>query len=140
MLLGALLQHPPSPPRPPGASILPSMVVPPVSDCTIWCRAGFTHTAFVFGYESQVHKSEIVGDSVPAGALITTFQKGLQYLELEANLAAEVRDHSIIGYCALDGSPAAALPCRPRHRLHDNAFGLWQTRCVSCILLRPPEL
>ena len=45
----------------------------------------------MFGYESQVHKSEIVGDSVPAGALITTFQKGLQYLELEANLAAEVR-------------------------------------------------
>ena len=27
---------------------------------------------------------------MPAGALITTFQKGLQYLELEANLAAEV--------------------------------------------------
>jgi len=70
------------------------MVEPPVINCTIPCPAGFTHTAFVFGYESQVHKSEIVGDSVPAGALITTFQKGLQYLELEANLAAEVRDHS----------------------------------------------
>ena len=44
----------------------------------------------MFGYESHVHKSEINGDMVPTGTLITTFQKGLQYLELEANLAAEV--------------------------------------------------
>ena len=48
--------------------------------------AGFTHSAFTFGYESFVHKSNIEGNDVPPGALISFVQKGLQYLELEANL------------------------------------------------------
>jgi hypothetical protein len=48
--------------------------------------AGFSHSAFVFGYESFVHKSNISGNDVPPGALISFLQKGLQYLELEANL------------------------------------------------------
>jgi hypothetical protein len=51
---------------------------------------GFTHAAFVFGYESFVHKSQINGNDVPPGALISFIQKGLQYLEMEANLVAEV--------------------------------------------------
>ena len=40
----------------------------------------------MFGYESFVHKSNISGNDVPPGALISFLQKGLQYLELEANL------------------------------------------------------
>ncbi len=48
--------------------------------------AGFTHSAFVFGYESFAHKSPINVNEVPPGALISFVQKGLQYLELEANL------------------------------------------------------
>ena len=49
-------------------------------------RAGFTHSAFCFGYESFVHKSNINGSDVPCGALVSFIQKGMQYLELEANL------------------------------------------------------
>ncbi len=48
--------------------------------------AGFQHSAFTFGYESLVHKTGINGADVPPGALISFIQKGLQYLELEANL------------------------------------------------------
>ena len=33
-----------------------------------------------------MHKSNISGNDVPPGALISFLQKGLQYLELEANL------------------------------------------------------
>ncbi len=47
---------------------------------------GFSHSAFVFGYESFVHKSNISGNDVPPGAMISFLQKGLQYMELEANL------------------------------------------------------
>lgn len=47
---------------------------------------GFSHSAFTFGYESFVNKTQINGDDVPPGALISFIQKGLQYLELEANL------------------------------------------------------
>ncbi|QDZ24539.1 WD40 repeat domain-containing protein [Chloropicon primus] len=52
-------------------------------------ESGFQHAAFTFGYESLVHKSEINGNDVPPGALISFIQKGLQYVELEANLTAE---------------------------------------------------
>mmetsp|Transcript_15883 Transcript_15883/g.45459 ORF Transcript_15883/g.45459 Transcript_15883/m.45459 type:complete len:576 (+) Transcript_15883:120-1847(+) len=52
-------------------------------------ESGFQHSAFTFGYESLVHKSEINGNDVPPGALISFIQKGLQYLEVEANLNAD---------------------------------------------------
>jgi hypothetical protein len=48
--------------------------------------AGLRHTEFVFGYEGMLHKSNIDSNQVPPGALISFIQKGLQYLELEANL------------------------------------------------------
>ena len=48
--------------------------------------SGFSHSAFCFGFESLVNKSAINGNDVPPGALVSFIQKGLQYLELEANL------------------------------------------------------
>lgn len=51
------------------------------------CLVGFTHTAFVFGYEAGINKSPIDGNLVPPGALIRFVQKGFQYLEMEANLS-----------------------------------------------------
>lgn len=47
---------------------------------------GLTHAAFALGYEAGINKSPIDGNQVPPGALITIVQKGLQYIELEANL------------------------------------------------------
>lgn len=38
-----------------------------------------------------MHKTKIDSNDVPPGALVSFVQKGLQYLELEANLAAEVQ-------------------------------------------------
>ncbi|KAL5649541.1 hypothetical protein ACJX0J_040350, partial [Zea mays] len=45
----------------------------------------FIHAAFTLGYEAGIHKGGIDGNAVPPGALITIVQKGLQYIELEAN-------------------------------------------------------
>ncbi|KAL2499623.1 WD-40 repeat family protein [Abeliophyllum distichum] len=50
-------------------------------------ESGFTHTAFVFGYEAGINKSPIDGNLVPPGTLIRFVQKGFQYLEMEANLS-----------------------------------------------------
>ena len=56
-------------------------------------ESGFTHSAYTFGYESFVSKTSIArGVELPPGALVSFIQKGLQYLELEANLN-EVRLH-----------------------------------------------
>lgn len=63
--------------------------------------AGFTHSAFAFGYESFVHKSKIDSNDVPPGALITFIQKGLQYLELEANLGVEVSSSCCVSFLRL---------------------------------------
>ncbi|KAJ6997442.1 LOW QUALITY PROTEIN: WD40 repeat-containing protein HOS15-like isoform X4 [Populus alba x Populus x berolinensis] len=49
--------------------------------------ARFTHSAFALGYEGGINKCTIDGNMIPPGALITFVQKGLQYLEMEANLS-----------------------------------------------------
>ncbi|XP_068653834.1 WD40 repeat-containing protein HOS15-like [Aristolochia californica] len=55
-------------------------------------ESGFTHSAFTLGYEAGINKSPIDGNLVPPGALVTFVQKGLQYLELEANLSNSETD------------------------------------------------
>ncbi|XP_010446283.1 PREDICTED: F-box-like/WD repeat-containing protein TBL1XR1 [Camelina sativa] len=50
-------------------------------------ESGFTHSAFTLGYEAGINKSNIDGNMVPPGALIKFVQKGLQYMEMEANLS-----------------------------------------------------
>uniref|UniRef100_A0A2P2MRI8 Uncharacterized protein n=1 Tax=Rhizophora mucronata TaxID=61149 RepID=A0A2P2MRI8_RHIMU len=50
-------------------------------------ESGFTHSAFALGYEAGINKSTIDGNMVPPGALIAFVRKGLQYLEMEANLS-----------------------------------------------------
>ncbi|AES94614.2 WD40 repeat-containing protein HOS15 [Medicago truncatula] len=49
-------------------------------------ESGFSHSAFVFGNEGGINKCPIDGNMVPPGALVTFVQKGLQFLEMEANL------------------------------------------------------
>lgn len=62
---------------------------------------GFTHSAFVFGYESFVHKSVHNGKDIPPGALITFVQKGLQYVEMEAQVT-ETADATFASLSAHD--------------------------------------
>nr|CAD1819467.1 unnamed protein product [Ananas comosus var. bracteatus] len=50
-------------------------------------ESGFAHSAFCLGYEAGIHRSNIDGNIIPPGALITIVQKGLQYIELEANVS-----------------------------------------------------
>ncbi|GMI98028.1 high expression of osmotically responsive genes 15, OLIGOCELLULA1 [Hibiscus trionum] len=50
-------------------------------------ESGFTHSAYTLGYEAGINKCTIDGNLIPPGALITFVQKGLQYLEMEANIS-----------------------------------------------------
>ncbi|KAI4387243.1 hypothetical protein MLD38_005088 [Melastoma candidum] len=49
-------------------------------------ESGFVHSAFALGYEAGINKCTIDGNMVPPSALVTLVQRGLQYLEMEANL------------------------------------------------------
>ncbi|XP_075501366.1 WD40 repeat-containing protein HOS15-like isoform X2 [Primulina tabacum] len=48
-------------------------------------ESGFTHAAFTFGFESGLNKSSIDGNLIPPGSLVKVVQKGLQFVEMEAN-------------------------------------------------------
>lgn len=47
---------------------------------------GFHHSAFTFAHESHMASVQIQPNLVPPAALVTFVQKGLQYMEAEANL------------------------------------------------------
>ncbi|XP_027942733.1 WD40 repeat-containing protein HOS15-like isoform X2 [Vigna unguiculata] len=55
-------------------------------------ESGFTHSAFAFGYEAGIDRCKNDDNVVPPGALVTFIQKGIQYLELEANLSGSDAD------------------------------------------------
>ncbi|XP_074375141.1 WD40 repeat-containing protein HOS15-like [Apium graveolens] len=54
--------------------------------------SGLTHSAFNFRCEAGLIDCPIDRDTVPPEALIKCIQKGLQYLELEANLSSREND------------------------------------------------
>ncbi|KAF5834951.1 WD40-repeat-containing domain protein [Dunaliella salina] len=58
-------------------------------------EAGFTHTAFNFAHESGVTSAPVDPNNVAPGTLIALVQKGMQYLELEANVDGQ--DGSVDG-------------------------------------------
>lgn len=47
--------------------------------------AGMIHTAYAFEIESQVGKADVAHEDIDNGCLIKLLQRGLQYMELEAN-------------------------------------------------------
>ena len=56
--------------------------------------AGFRHSAFTFGAESAVAKSNINGAKIPPGQLINFVQKGIMYAELERSVSDNGNDPS----------------------------------------------
>ena len=90
-------------------------------------ESGFTHAAYTFGYESYVAKTTIAsGTELPPGALVSFIQKGLQYLELEANLN-EVRPGAVFDLfsplrrCVRGVLRAMAIPVKRRSRVRREA-------------------
>lgn len=51
-----------------------------------YTSTGFHHSAFTFAHESHMASVNITPNLVPPAALVTFVQKGLQYMEAEANL------------------------------------------------------
>ncbi|XP_008787121.2 WD40 repeat-containing protein HOS15-like [Phoenix dactylifera] len=51
---------------------------------------GYTHAAFAFDYESGINKIPIENDLVLSGSLVALVEKGLENLELEANLGKQM--------------------------------------------------
>lgn len=69
---------------------------------------GFHHSAFTFAHESHMASVQIQPNLVPPAALVTFVQKGLQYMEAEANLEP-VRATCVCG--AARSVSSLAPPC-----------------------------
>lgn len=52
-------------------------------------ESGFGHSAFTFGCESMVAKSNINGAKIPPGELVNLVQKGIMYTELEQSVTED---------------------------------------------------
>lgn len=89
-------------------------------------HVGFVHAAFTFAHESQVHTSDVDPNQVPAGALVTFIQKGMQYLELEANLEVQ----ATMGLHEICMGAEGACNCSVRH----TKWAMGAHRCRSCWL------
>jgi hypothetical protein len=63
----------------------------PVARSRARAPAGFQHTAFTFGMEANIAKTNVNTTNVPPGALVAFLQKGLQYTELEQQVDAVSR-------------------------------------------------
>jgi len=49
-------------------------------------ESGYVHSAFAFGHESTIYRSNIDGSQIPPGALLSFLQRGLSYAEIEDSL------------------------------------------------------
>lgn len=65
--------------------------------------AGYVHSAFTFGYESQVVKSRIDGSQIPPGALLSFVQRGVNFVEIEETLIEDGMRTAGNATSALDG-------------------------------------
>lgn len=64
--------------------------------------SGYIHSAFTFGYESQVVKSKIDGSQIPPGALLSFVQRGVNFIEIEESLGEDGKD-GMQATSAMDG-------------------------------------
>nr|AKJ87737.1 LisH [Angiostrongylus cantonensis] len=49
-------------------------------------ESGLEHSAFVFGNESELNRSDLMDVDVPSGALVSIVQRGLYYIEAEVSV------------------------------------------------------
>lgn len=67
-----------------------------------FASAGYVHTAFTFGYESNVHKSKIDGSQIPPGALLSFMQRGVNFVEIEESIVNQA-ENGAPATSAMDG-------------------------------------
>lgn len=65
-------------------------------------ESGFTHSAYVFGFESHIAQSNIDGSNIPPAALLSIIQKGLQYTEAEISVGEDGSERCIENLSLID--------------------------------------
>eukprot|EP00188_Purpureofilum_apyrenoidigerum_P002220 Plantae.Rhodophyta-Purpureofilum_apyrenoidigerum.ctg2352.p1 GENE.Plantae.Rhodophyta-Purpureofilum_apyrenoidigerum.ctg2352~~Plantae.Rhodophyta-Purpureofilum_apyrenoidigerum.ctg2352.p1 ORF type:complete len:499 (+),score=65.89 Plantae.Rhodophyta-Purpureofilum_apyrenoidigerum.ctg2352:52-1548(+) len=82
-------------------------------------ESGYVHSAFAFGYESHIVKSNIDGSQIPPGVLLSFLQRGISYVAIESSLndgADGVNDGSVslldVHRCLVDRGRSGAFGAR----------------------------
>ena len=91
------------------------------------CPAGYTHSAFTFSNEGSIGRQRYNTDSISTGALVHLLQRGMQYMELEANLA-EVNKLNVLGYNAGPEGRCCSLMLRKSLKISQRPADLCAAR------------
>ncbi|KAA0196400.1 F box:WD repeat containing protein [Fasciolopsis buskii] len=63
---------------------------------------GYGHSAYLFGLESQISRSNIDGSMIPPGSLLSLIQKGLQYTEAEISIGEDGSERVVDSLSLID--------------------------------------
>ncbi|OON19698.1 hypothetical protein X801_04432 [Opisthorchis viverrini] len=63
---------------------------------------GYCHSAYLFGLESQISRSNIDGSIIPPGSLLSLIQKGLQYTEAELSIGEDGSERVVESLSLID--------------------------------------
>lgn len=65
-------------------------------------EAGYCHSAYLFGVESEIGQSNVDGSLVPPGSLLSLIQKGLQYTEAEISIGEDGSERVVESLSLID--------------------------------------
>ncbi|KAA0199305.1 F-box /WD repeat-containing protein TBL1XR1 [Fasciolopsis buskii] len=65
-------------------------------------ESGYGHSAYLFGLESQISRSNIDGSMIPPGSLLSLIQKGLQYTEAEISIGEDGSERVVDSLSLID--------------------------------------
>lgn len=65
-------------------------------------EAGYCHSAYLFGLESEISQSNVDGSLVPPGSLLSLIQKGLQYTEAEISIGEDGSERVVESLSLID--------------------------------------
>lgn len=99
-------------------------------------RAGLVHTAYALRHEVDIGRMDIDHESIAPGSLVRLLQRGLQYLELEANVSAgnDGADAKFAVLTAIDilqAQDADKLKALLRERQDDATSSKGRPRCKA---------
>lgn len=100
-------------------------------------ESGYCHSAYLFGLESQISRSNIDGSIIPPGSLLSLIQKGLQYTEAELSIGEDGSERVVESLSLIDAVVPDVIEQRKNSlRQQQNSIpAIVAITCCGCALV-----
>ncbi|KAF8571420.1 hypothetical protein P879_01450 [Paragonimus westermani] len=95
-------------------------------------ESGYCHSAYLFGLESQISRSNIDGSIIPPGSLLSLIQKGLQYTEAELSIGEDGTERIVESLSLIDAVVPDVIEQRKNSLKQQQGSSLNAINVVSC--------